>query len=184
MLKPLNFGQLLRRFRPSSKEQRGMWMQGRCVRALIAFLMVALTFETAKADDRHAGYYYPEPESREIYRSEIPSLPGTNQQRRIGFVVNLSSNLLDKAYAPPFAMFAKGARGEKMLIVALQDGVLDTLYRARAHLANLTSIARSMPIFRQLGPAKLNFFDLLKMLGFEQITISDGDAFAHQVQVQ
>ncbi|MGI9491500.1 MAG: molybdopterin-guanine dinucleotide biosynthesis protein A [Geminicoccaceae bacterium] len=159
-------------------------MKGRFVGALLAVLTVASTFGTARADDRHAGYYYPEPASREIYRSEAPRLPGTNQQRRIGFVVNLSNNLLDKNYAPPFALFAKGARGEKMLIVALQDGVLDTLYRARAQLANLTSIARSMPIFRQLGPTKLNFFDLLKMLGFEQITISDGDAFAHQVQVR
>ncbi len=160
-------------------------MQGRRSAALIVFLLVMLTFGAAKADDRHAGYYYPEPESLEVYQSEVPGLlPGANKQRRVGFVVNLTSNLLDKAYAPPFALFAKGARSEKMLIVALQDGVLDTLYRARAQLANLTSIARSMPIFKRLGASELNFFDLLKMLGFKQITISDGDAFAHQVQVK
>jgi hypothetical protein len=28
------------------------------------------------------------------------------------------------------------------------------------------------------------FFDLLKILGFDQITISDGDGFAHQVLLE
>ncbi len=88
-------------------------MQGRRSAALIVFLLAMLTFGSAKADDRHAGYYYPEPESLEVYQSEVPGLlPGANKQRRVGFVVNLTSNLLDKAYAPPFALFAKGAQRE------------------------------------------------------------------------
>lgn len=155
--------------------------------AFLSGMLIALggpLSSTAKAEDRHVGYYYPEPASQEIYQSGVPNLPGTNAKRRIGFVTNLTGNLLDKPYPPPFALFAKGARGEKMLIVALEDGTLDTLYRARAQLANLTSIARSMPIFRQIGATELNFFDLLKMLGFELVTISDGDAFAHQVEVK
>ncbi|MEM8950302.1 MAG: molybdopterin-guanine dinucleotide biosynthesis protein A [Pseudomonadota bacterium] len=142
------------------------------------------TASGAHADDRHAGYYYPEPKSSEIYASEVPRLSGTNRERRIGFVVTIANAMFERPYPPRVAVFAKGTEAEKLLIVALEDGVLDTLYRARAHLAALTSLARGTPIFKQVGPAKLNFFDLLKMLGFTQLTISDGDAFAHQVKVQ
>ena len=39
-----------------------------------------------------------------------------------------------------------------------------------------------MPIFQELGVQEwFTFFDLAKMLGFKQITISDGRDFAHQV---
>ncbi len=138
----------------------------------------------AHAGDRHAGYYYPEPNTSEVYTSAVPGIPGANRERRIGFVVTVMNAIFEKPYPPRIAIFAKGAKAEKLLIVALEDGMLDTIYRARAHLAALTSLARGTPIFKQVGPAELNFFDLLKMLGFTQITISDGDVFAHQVKVE
>ncbi|MGI9485813.1 MAG: molybdopterin-guanine dinucleotide biosynthesis protein A [Geminicoccaceae bacterium] len=154
-------------------------------RWLIFVLLLGLCMASSgHADDRHAGYYYPEPASTEVYRSEVPGIPGANRARRVGFVVAVANAMVEKPYPPRFALFAKGAKAEKLLIVALEDGVLDTIYRARAHLAGLTSLARGTPIFKQVGAAKLNFFDLLKMLGFEQLTISDGDVFAHQVKVE
>jgi len=149
---------------------------------LLSFLGLFMT-GGVHAEDRHAGYYYPEPSSKEVYRSDIPSLPGTNRERRIGFVVNIANTMFERPYPPRFALFAKGKDAEKLLIVALQDDFLDTIYRARAHLAALTSLARSTPIFKKVGATELNFFDLLKMLGFKQLTISDGDQFAHQVKV-
>jgi len=97
--------------------------------------------------------------------------------------VNIANTMFERPYPPRFALFAKGKDAEKLLIVALQDDFLDTIYRARAHLAALTSLARSTPIFKKVGATELNFFDLLKMLGFKQLTISDGDQFAHQVKV-
>jgi hypothetical protein len=150
----------------------------------IFILLSAIVARTGYADDRHAGYYYPEPTSVETYRSGVPGLPGTSRERRIGFIITVTKAMLDKPYPPRFAVFAKGKHAEKLLIVALEDDVLDTLYRARAHLAMLTSLARETPIFRQVGPAELNFFDLLKMLGFTQLTVSDGEGFAHQVKVE
>jgi len=151
---------------------------------LLCFLPGLFVTSAGQADDRHAGYYYPDPTTNEVYQTEVPGIPGTNRERRIGFVVNITKNMYEKPYAPRIAFFAKGAEAEKLLIVALEDDVLDTLYRARAHLAALTSLARGTPIFKQVGAAELNFFDLMKMLGFEQLTISDGDAFAHQVKVE
>jgi hypothetical protein len=59
---------------------------------------------------------------------------------------------------------------------------LGTIYRVRALLATLTASARMTPIFRENGVEDLlTFLDLLKMLGFKQITVSDGDKFAHQI---
>jgi hypothetical protein len=79
-------------------------------------------------------------------------------------------------------MFAKGTESEKLIIVAVEDGPLDTLYRARAVLANMTSVARLTPLFQELNVVEtFTFFDLLYMLGFTQLTISDGREFAHQV---
>jgi hypothetical protein len=72
-----------------------------------------------------------------------------------------------------------------MIIVALQEGQINTLYRARALLANLTALARLTPFFRENAIADQGtFFDLLKLLGFTQVTISDGDKFAHQVKLE
>ena len=150
----------------------------------VIILLSAFVDRAGYADDRHAGYYYPEPASVETYASGVPSLPGTSRERRIGFIVTVTKAMLDRPYPPRVAIFAKGKHAEKLLIVALEDDVLDTLYRARAHLAMLTSLARETPIFRQVGPTELNFFDLLKMLGFTQLTVSDGEGFAHQVKVE
>ena len=72
-----------------------------------------------------------------------------------------------------------------MIIVALEDDFIDTLYRARALLAQLTAISRTTPLLQELGLADfLTFFDLVKLLGFVQITISDGDEFTHQILLE
>ena len=139
----------------------------------------------AAAEDRHAGYYYPPPQTVETYQARTQTLADSDKTRRIGFVVQLTRQMLHKPYPPDYAVFAKGDDAEKLLIVALKDGVIDTLYRARALLAMLTAVARGTPLFAQIGGEEtLTFFDLMKMLGFTQLTISDGDAFALQVVIE
>ena len=136
----------------------------------------------AQADDRHVGYYYPQPQIVETYQTRGETLADSDRIRRIGFVVELTRQILDKPYPPEYAVFAKGEHAEKMLIVALRDDVIDTTYRARALLAMLTAVARATPLFQEVGVADyFTFFDLLDMMGFRQLTISDGDGFAHQV---
>lgn len=145
------------------------------------FVSIALA-SPARADDRHVGYYYPPPQTVETYQTRGDTLPDSDRIRRIGFVVELTRQMLDNPYPPEFAVFAKGEDAEKMLIVALRDDVIDTIYRARALLAMLTSVARATPLFQEVGVADyFTFFDLLDMMGFRQLTISDGDGFAHQV---
>lgn len=134
------------------------------------------------ADDRHAGYYYPTPGEIEVYHTEIEPLPQAGRAMRIGFVTGLTNQIFQNPYPPQAAIFAKGTEAEKLIIVALADERIDTLYRARAQLANMTSMARLLPGVQDMGIRdEFNFFDLVKLLGFEQLTISDGRNFAHQV---
>lgn len=139
----------------------------------------------AWAQDRHAGYYYPEVSSSEVYRSRINTLPDSDRTRRVGFVTGVTAGQTERPYAPITAMFAKGTEAEKLILVGLQNGPLDTLFRARAVLAMLTATARTTAVFRDLDPqAQYTFLDLLKLLGFTQITVSDGRSWAHQIEIQ
>jgi hypothetical protein len=78
-------------------------------------------------------------------------------------------------------LFAKGDNAEKMIIVGLRED-FDTLYRARAQMAALTTIARESPLFQDLGVNDVfTFYDLATMLGFKEIVLSDGKNYAHRV---
>lgn len=145
-------------------------------------LGLLLGMGAAAADDRHAGYYYPPPTSSEVYESQAVVLDDSDRRRRIGFTVELTERLLALPYAPDFAIFAKGDDAEKLIMVALRDGPADTIYRARALLAQMTAVARGSPLFAHYGVEDVfNFYDFCRMMGFTQLTISDGKTFAHQV---
>jgi hypothetical protein len=151
--------------------------------AALAVLVAAAT--SVAAEDRHAGYYYPEPGSREVYRSPAETLPQANRTLRIAFVTGITSHTTSQPYPAQAAIFAKGDEAEKLIIVALEDGRIDTIYRARALFANMTAAARLLPAFQDMGVQdSFTFFDLAKMLGFVQITISNGRDFAHQVTIE
>ncbi|MGF1595212.1 MAG: molybdopterin-guanine dinucleotide biosynthesis protein A [Kiloniellaceae bacterium] len=152
---------------------------------LAAALALGLNATVAAAQDRHAGYYYPEPTSTEIYDARALTVPETSRKGRIAFVTGITNEQNKAPYPPQAAIFAKGSEAEKLIIVALEDGRIDTIYRARAIFAQMTAVARLLPAFSQLGVEDyFTFFDLAKMLGFEQITISNGRDFAHQIEIR
>jgi len=137
---------------------------------------------TVDADDRHAGYYYTTPNQIETYKARARILADASPLRRIGFVTAITVENNQRPYEPAIVFFAKGERSEKLIIVSLVEGRLNTIYRVRAFLASLTAVARTTPLFRNAHvEAILTFFDLARMLGFEQITVSDGDQFTHQI---
>ncbi len=81
--------------------------------AALTILIAATAFNSARAQDPQAGYYYPQPKSVETY------------------------------------------------------------------------VARATQFFQQNTIADYStFLDFLKLLGFKQITITDGVAFAHQIKIQ
>ena len=135
--------------------------------------------------DRHAGYYYPEPSSQEVYGARAETMPQASRGLRLGFVTGFTGKQLEATYPPPYVMFAKGTEAQKLIIVAMEDDRVNSIYRARALFAMMTAFSRGLPIFRENGVEdRFTFFDLAKLLGFEQITITDGHDFAHRVIIE
>ena len=160
----------------------------RGVGRLAAAFAVALVCGSAAAlakQDRHAGYYYPPPQTIEVYTARATELPDIGRKQRLAFVTGFTVRQQERPYPPHIAMFAKGDDAQKLIIVGLANGRLDTLYRARAMLAMMTATARTTPIFREYEVEEIfTFLDLCKMLGFKQITVSDGKDFAHQILIE
>ncbi len=151
----------------------------------MGLLVVAMTASAAWAQDRHAGYYYPIPATQEVYKARSEVLPQAARAVRIGFVTGIMNHVSKKPYPPQAAIFAKGDEAEKLIIVSLVDGRMDTIYRARAVFANMTASARLLPAFREMRVQEtFTFFDLAKMLGFKRITITNGRDFAHRVMLE
>ena len=148
-------------------------------------LVAAVAQDADPSQDRHAGYYYPEPQTSEVYTARVVTLADSDRVRRLGFVTGLTQQLFSTPYSPEYAVFAKGSEAEKMIIVSLQEGKYDTLYRMRALMAMMTAQSRMSTFFQENTlAAHATFYDLLKMLGFTQLTVTDGDDFAHQVTIE
>jgi hypothetical protein len=149
-----------------------------------AVLIAAAGAATAQEKDRHAGYYYPPPTVSESYQAEATTMRDASRVRRIGFVTIIVNKSLTAAYPPPYVMFVKGDQAEKLIIVGMGD-YLAGVYQARALLAQLTAQARSTDVFKQVDrDFRLTFLDLLKMLGFEQVTVSDGKHYTLQITIK
>ena len=159
-------------------------------RLVEAGLALAMAFAAASAGsaaaqdkaDRYIGYYYPKPAAIETYKARAAILLGANRKSRISFIVYVVNERLQRPYPPTYSLFPKGGRAQKLIIVSNLPGQLNTIYRVRALLATMTSVARSLPIFREHSVEDdFTFLDLMKMLGFESVTISNGDSFTHQI---
>lgn len=152
--------------------------------AALALVLILAAGQPVRADDRHEGYYYPEVTTRETYPARAPTLPDSDRLRRVSFIVALAQQQTNRPYPPRWAIFAKGAEAEKLLIVALQDGVIATEYQARAMLAMLTAVARGLPGFdAEALDENYTFLDLLAIMGFELLTVSDGRDYAIQFDI-
>jgi hypothetical protein len=150
-----------------------------------ALIMMLTGPAEAVAGDRHAEYYYPSPVTQETYSSRAATLDTASRELRLGFVTALTERDLGRSYPPRHAIFAKGEDAEKLIIVSMTAEGFHTLYQARGLLAQLTAEARGTQLFRELAVDNIfTYFDLLKMLGFVQLTISDGETFSHQVIIE
>lgn len=158
-----------------------------CYRLIILFLAITLGgVAPVAADDRHADYYYPAPQSTEVYVARATVLPEASRRTRIAFVTHVMNEMIKKnPYPPQYAIFAKGEEAEKMIIVGVAGDSYDTIYRMRALLAMLTAVARTTPLFKEERVEDyFTYLDLCKMLGFRLLTVSDGRNFAHQIRIE
>jgi hypothetical protein len=136
-------------------------------------------------DSRHAGYYYPPLTSTEIYKARGAVLPQATRETRLAFVTGLTQQQLTRPYPPNFAIFAKGDDAEKMIIVSMGDQGFRGIFQGRALLAQLTAVSRTSQLLRDFAVEDLfTFLDLARLLGFSQLTLSDGETFAHQIELK
>lgn len=155
------------------------------LRILLALTVLLSTSLAASAEDRHTGYYYPPIESEEIFDRIIGAAPPATGAVRTAFLTEITRGQLTSPTKPRIAIFGKGAETERMIIVALDDDVFKTLFRARAVLAQMTSTARTTPLFKKNGiQFDATWFDLAKILGFKEIIVTDGATWTHKVAIE
>lgn len=151
----------------------------------LTFLVFLFSSLSSHAEDRYVGYYYPQVESEETYQAPLPVFEGVTRLSRVGFVTGLDQQQKQRPYPPIYHMFAKGGDAQKLIIVATEEGRYNTLFRLRGLMASMTADARTSPIFANIGHVEqLNFFDLLKIVGFDELTITNGKDFAHRVIIE
>jgi len=152
---------------------------------LLSGMVVLASVSLSMASETHAGYYYPEPQSFELYVSPLPILRDVTKLSRVGLLVGLNERQYKRAFAPGYHMFGKGEYSEKLIIVAVESDRYQTLYQLRALLASMSSMARTSPLFSQTGSAEnLNFLDLLKIAGFSQLTLTNGVDVSHRISIK
>lgn len=136
----------------------------------------------AEQDPSRDGYYYPPVTSEETFARDLVAAPGADRAARVAFVTQTTRQQFEQAYAPRWAMFAKGDDADELIVVALDDSVFATLQRARAVMAMLSAPARSTRFFGEHDLAdRATFYDMLKTLGFETLVLSDGRSWSHRV---
>ena len=152
------------------------------MRSFLGGLIFAMLLSGAVMADDRAGYYYPAITSQETFQRSFDNTPPADREVRVNFITQITKSQLDAPDNPRFAIFAKGGRAQHMIIVALDDDIFRTLYRARAQLAQLTSNARGTAFFINNNiQFSATWFDLAKLLGFKDIVISDGLVWSHKI---
>ena len=154
--------------------------------ALLALMpcLFLLSSPPAFAQDSRSGYYYPAITSEEEFFRTIENAPPADRNVRTNFITEITKAQLAAPDNPRFSIFAKGQRAQHMIIVALDDEIFRTLYRARAQMAQLTSNARGTEFFVNNNLQFVaTWFDLAKLLGFKDIVVSDGVSWSHKVHL-
>ena len=151
-------------------------------RAALALALALAAPAASEAADDEEGYYYPPVGSEEVFDRALAEAPRASRAVRVGFVTQVTKQQFEQAYPPRFALFAKGSEAHELIVVALDDEVFATLQRARAVMAQLSASARSTQFFVENDLAAVaTFYDMLKILGFQTLTISDGRGWSHRV---
>ncbi len=151
---------------------------------IIGAILSILPF-TAFADDRREGYYYPKITSEEVFDRTVAKAPKAIAAVRTAFITEITKGQLKQPTKPRIAVFGKGGETQHLIVIALDDEIFSTLFRARAVMAQFTSHARTTPFFKKNGiQFAATWYDLAKILGFTDIVLSDGKTWAHKVNIQ
>jgi len=149
----------------------------------IAFLITSTAVSVAQERvERYTGYYFPEVSSQEAFSRSIRSTHGAGKDVRIDFVNKLTVAQLSGTANPRFVFYAKGSDATTLILTGLDDDVFANIYRARAVLAQLTVSVRQSGFFKQQDLEYVaTFLDLVQLLEFDELIITDGKGMTHQI---
>ena len=148
----------------------------------LAILTALFMSGAVAAEDRYVGYYYPEVTSEEAFERLIRPVQGAGKDVRIDFVNQITTAQLADPASPRYVFFAKGNDASTLVLTALDDEVFASIYRARGILAQLTVSVRQSGVFQQQDlQYVVTFLDLLQMMEFDELVISDGTTWTHRV---
>ena len=153
---------------------------------MVRLLAVMLIFVAgiAAARDRYEGYYYPKVVSSEVFDRVLQVTPPANRDIRVEFATMLTISQREVPYTPRYTAFAKGDDADTLIVMALDDEIFATLFRARAVMARVTSSIRATEFFMAQGlQFEGTFYDMLQILQFNRLILSDGDSWSHEVQL-
>jgi len=148
-------------------------------------LCVTATSLSASSAEKYVGYYYPEVTSHELFDRVIQESPPAIHDIRVEFATMLSLSQHDAPYPPSYAAYAKGSEADTLIITGLNDDVFKTLYRARAIMARTSSTLRASDFFLSQGlQYDATFYDMLQILEFRRLILTDGETWAHEVRFE
>jgi hypothetical protein len=151
------------------------------IAAMIAVSLAVASFGGAAWAAGRDSYYYPPVNSEEVFARDLALAPIPKRAVRVGLINRITRTQLAAPESPRFVIFAKGDEAKHMIIIALDDQVFKTVYRARAVLAQLTTNVRNADFFTGNIEDYATWFDLAKLLGFDDLVISDGATWSHRV---
>jgi hypothetical protein len=151
------------------------------IAAIIAVSLAVASFGGAAWAAGRDSYYYPPVNSEEVFARDLALAPIPRRAVRVGLITRITRTQLAAPESPRFVIFAKGDEAKHMIIIALDDQVFKTVYRARAVLAQLTTNVRNADFFTGNIEDYATWFDLAKLLGFDDLVISDGATWSHRV---
>ncbi len=153
------------------------------MKIFMSFLTIFLLLSSAvMAEDR---LYFPKPSVTRTVIAQSGLIQEASPLNRQNLADFMNVEISNRPYPPHMSVQVLGVKGEALLITAHQNDFINSTYRAEAAMARFSSLTRTMPVFVQsgIGPY-VNFTDMLAMLGFKALILSDGVAFAYQVNIQ
>lgn len=153
--------------------------------AAALFALILIAPPAAAEDDKYVNYYYPPVTSEEVFTRVIAAAPPASAEVRANFVTSITKAQLAAPENPRFSIFEKGDASDKLIMVGLDDDVFRTLFRARAQLSQITSNMRGTEFFRQQNlHVAGTMFDMLQIMGFKSLVLTDGVGWAHKVRFE
>ena len=137
--------------------------------------------QTAPVD----GYLYPAPVEVERVSTIAALVETAPPELRTQIMSQASQMQTALPYAPLLYANAEGPLNETMVITTFGDFAVDTKFKARAAVAHYTTLIRNNPLFVEYGVENYaTLFDLLKIWGFRQLVVTDGDAYSYAFVIE